>query len=86
MKTRTMVYLDSEELQALRMEAAKSGISLAELMRRLVGSYLEKGRSKSAAPPRAYLKIVALGSSGRRDISERHDQYLAEALRREHAR
>lgn len=86
MKTRTMVYLDSEELQALRMEAAKKGISLAELMRRLVRLYLEKGKSAFPTPPKAYLRIVGLGSSGRKDISERHDRYLAEALRREHAR
>lgn len=51
MKTRTMVYLESEEIQALRMEAAKKGISLAELMRRLVRLHLEKGKPESPAPP-----------------------------------
>lgn len=86
MKTRTMVYLESEEIKALRMEAAKKGISLAELMRRLVRLHLEKGKPQSPAAPKAYLRIVGLGSSCRKDISERHDRYLAEALRREHAR
>lgn len=85
-KARTMVYLESEELQALRVEAAKKGISLAELMRRLVRQHIEKRPSEPPATPEAYLKIVALGSSGRKDISERHDHYLAEALRREHSR
>jgi hypothetical protein len=86
MKARTMVYLESEELQALRVEAAKKGISLAELMRRLVRQHVEKRHPEPPATAKAYLKIVALGSSGRRDISVRHDHYLAEALRREHSR
>jgi len=86
MKARTMVYLDAEELRALRAEAKATGISLAEVLRRLVKEHLEQRGAAPPAPPEAYLKIVALGSSGRQDISERHDTYLAEALHREHAR
>jgi hypothetical protein len=86
MKARTMVYLDPEQLQALRAEARAQGISLAELMRRLVKQHLEERQGPLPAPPKAYLKIVALGSSGRQDISERHDLYLGKALYREHAR
>lgn len=86
MKTRTMVYLDAQELRALRAEAKAKGISLAEALRRLVKEHLEQRPGPPPAPPEAYLKIVALGSSGRQDISQRHDTYLAEALRREHAR
>jgi hypothetical protein len=81
-----MVYLESEELRALRVEAAKNGISLAELMRRLVKQHIEKRHPKSIASPKAYLKIIALGSSGRKDVAERHDKYLGEVLRREHSR
>jgi hypothetical protein len=36
--------------------------------------------------PEAYLKIVALGSSGLKDVAEHHDSYLGRALHREHAR
>lgn len=86
MKTRTMVYLDPEQLQALRAEARAQGISLAELMRRLVQHHLTARREPPPAPPNVYLNIVALGSSGRQDIAEHHDRYLGEALRREHAR
>ena len=86
MKTRTMVDLHSEELQALRVEAAEKGISLAELMRRLVRSHLEKGAADLPAPAATSLRIVGLGSSGRTDISEHHDRYVAKALHREHAR
>jgi hypothetical protein len=32
-----------------------------------------------------YLAIIGLGSSGKHDISDNHDAYVAEALRREHS-
>jgi len=86
MKMRTMVYLGHDELQALRTEARSRGISLAELMRRLVKQYLQERQGAPPVPADTYLKIVALGSSGRQDISERHDRYLGEARRREHTR
>ena len=85
MKTRTMVYFDTEEHRRLRAEAGKHGISMAELLRRLVRQYFEQSTKRFA--PRAPLpKIVGLGSSGRRDISEKHDEYLGKALRHEHSR
>lgn len=86
MKARTMVYLGLDELQALRTEAKSQGISLAELMRRLVKQHLQERPGASQPPAETYLKIVALGSSSRQDVSERHDRYLGEALRREHTR
>ncbi len=86
MKARTLIYLDFSDLQALRAEAKVRGVSLAELMRRVVREHL--GGRKRAMPTghKTYMKLVALGSSGRRDIADRHDAYLAGALRREHSR
>ena len=86
MKTRTMVYLEEEEHRRLKIEASRRQISMAELIRQLVKQYLEQGRGKRPAPQKALMKIIALGSSGRSDISEKHDGYLGEALRREHSR
>jgi hypothetical protein len=80
-----MVYLDAGQLQALRAEAKAYGISLAELMRRLVSEHLEARKVSASSPREAYLQIIGLGSSGRNDIADRHDAFLAEALRREHA-
>ena len=40
MKSRTMVYLEPEQLQSLQKEARNQRISLAELMRRLVKNHL----------------------------------------------
>lgn len=81
-----MAYFDPEQLEALRAEAKAQKISLAELMRRLVKQHLEERQGLPLPPTETYLKIVALGSSGRQDISEHHDTYLGEALHREHAR
>lgn len=86
MKARTMVYLERDQLRALKAQARDEGISLAELIRRIVRAHL--GRKKGLAPPprEAFLKIVALGESGCRDVAERHDAYLGGILRDEHSR
>ena len=86
MKSRTMVYLEPEQLQSLRLEARNQSISLAELMRRLVRNHLTQDKGISVVSEEAYLKIVGLGSSGKKDISEKHDHYLGKAIRREHTR
>lgn len=85
MKSRTVVYLDSEQLQALRAEAKTQGISLAALLRRLVQEHLKNRQDLAPAPPSAFLRLVGLGASGQEDISEHHNGYLAKALRHEHA-
>jgi hypothetical protein len=85
MKTRTMVYLDATQLRALRTEAKARGISLAELFRQLVQGHLEGHQEKTPVSPEAFRRIVGLGSSGHKDISEQHDTRFAEALRHEHA-
>lgn len=85
MKVRTMVYLEPGQHRALKAEAKRLGISLAELMRRVVSEHLQGQDVLPPVPKSVYLKIVALGSGGPEDVSERHDYYLGEALRREHA-
>ncbi len=86
MRARTMIYLETEQHRALRAEAAEQRISMAELLRRLVRNHLEGRRLSPRVPQDAYLKLVALGASGNPDISERHDAYVAEALRRDRSR
>ncbi len=86
MKTRTMVYLDPQQHKGLKARARAEGVSLAELVRRLVKEHLRQRQALPPVPSAAYTKIVGLGSSGRRDVSDRHDEYLAQALARDHAR
>jgi len=79
-----MLYLEPDELAALRLEAKAQGISINEIVRRLITNYLERREALPPVPREAYLRIVGLGASDRKDVSERHDSYLAEALHREH--
>lgn len=77
---RTQIYLHPEQHRALLNEAAKKGVSLAELIRQIVAEHLKRQAKSPAAPKEVFLRIVGIGASGKTDISEQHDQYLAEAL------
>jgi hypothetical protein len=81
MKAKTMVYLEREQLEALRARARAERISLAEAVRRSVQMSLDAGRRAPAVPDSAYRAMVALGASGRRNIGRNHDAELARALR-----
>jgi hypothetical protein len=77
---RTQIQLTEEQSQALREMAAREKVSMAELIRRAVNSLLETSvMIPSEERRRRALAIVGQFHSGKTDISERHDEYLAEA-------
>jgi metal-responsive CopG/Arc/MetJ family transcriptional regulator len=80
-KRRIQIYLDPEVHQDLKERARVEGISLSELIRRMAKDYLRK-----EAAPKDYLAIVGLSQSGKADISEKHDDYLAQAVSDENIR
>ena len=84
MRTRTIISLEKRQLTALKARARAKGLSLAEFVRSLVTEYLESDRPPTPVPPSSFARLVALGSSGRGDISDRHDALLADALRKQH--
>ncbi len=78
--TRTQVYLTPKQHRALKKAAAREGVSMTELLRRMVDKHL-LGRWGTRRPPKELvLSLVALGESGSRDVSENHDRALDEAL------
>lgn len=77
---RTQIYLRPEQHRALLKEATEKGISLAELIRQIVEKHLERRSAFPEKPKEVFQRIVGIGASGKTDISERHDHYLAEAL------
>ncbi len=85
MTSRTMVYLEAEQLEALKERARAERIPVTALIRRLVRQYLGDPGQKNV-PARVWSRLVALGASGRADVSEDHDRALGEALTREHLR
>ena len=78
---RTQVYLTEDQHQALRVAARREGISMTELLRRLVDRQLLGKVRASDYTKDAAMSLAGLGASGHFDTSERHDDALDEALR-----
>ena len=78
---RTQIQLTEEQVKALRKIAMTSHLSVAELIRRAVDTMI---KSRVTVDPDERLKraleVVGKFSSGKRDISRKHDAYLADAL------
>lgn len=68
---RTTVYLDSELDVLVKLEAARSGRTMAEILREALRSYLQQCPTK--VPPGA-----GEFASGRSDTAERAEEHLAE--------
>lgn len=69
---RTTIYLDSDLELRLRAEAARIGISMAEIIRDAI-------REKLSDAPAARSPHAGAFSSGRSDVSERAEEILGEA-------
>jgi hypothetical protein len=78
---RTQIYIEASHLRALRREAKEAGVSVTELVRRIVAGHLNDERGVPAFKKEDVLSFVALGKSRHRTVSERHDDALDEAFR-----
>ena len=67
------IHLRPDQDRFLRTLAAREETSLAELIRRSIDLYLS-GLPTKEDP---VLRIVGLGRSGRGNLAERHDDFLA---------
>jgi predicted DNA-binding ribbon-helix-helix protein len=78
---RTQIQLTETQATALRAMAAAQNVSMAELIRRSVDQLVhEQANSGLAARVARAKAAVGRFSSGKADISSRHDEYLAEAF------
>ena len=77
---RTQVQLEQTQYHTLKELAALQHVSVAELIRQAVNSLLATTGliSREERRQRA-LSIVGRFRSGKTDVSQRHDDYLAEA-------
>ncbi len=73
------MQLPDDQAAALEQEARRRGVSKAALVREALGLLLAR-ESGNVAVERA-LRAAGSGSSGIRDLGERHDEYLVEAPR-----
>jgi len=85
MAARTMLYLDREQLEALKEKARAERVPVTELVRRLIRQYLGQP-VKGMASADAWARLVGLGASGQSEVSDHHDRALGDALSREHLR
>ena len=76
---RTQIQLTDEQSRRLKAASVRRGVSVAELIRRGVEELLshESDRSTAELYERAR-KAAGSFRSGYRDVSVRHDEYLAE--------
>ncbi len=76
---RMQIQFTEEQTRELRWQARKRGISISALVREAVDRELSQRESHAEAWARA-LAAIGAGRSGRHDIAERHDEYLADAF------
>lgn len=76
---RTQVQFEEEDLKKLRRVAAEEGVSVSAIVRR----YVAEGMKSQHKPSREELwerasEVIGKFRSGKTDIGQRHDDYLAE--------
>jgi len=76
---RTQIQLTAEQYRAMKEEAHRKQISLSEAVRAAVELWL--GQRERVETVQRSLASMGRFRSGRSDVSERHDSYLAEAYR-----
>jgi predicted transcriptional regulator len=74
---RTTVMLPDELDARLRFEARRRGVSIADLAREAIASYLPE-------PPAERFTFVGIGESAEHDTSERVDAEVARLVSRRH--
>jgi Arc/MetJ-type ribon-helix-helix transcriptional regulator len=79
---RTQIQLTEEQARRLKRRAAQRGVSMATVIRQAVDRVLADDDRESKR--QRALSAAGKFRSGRSDIAERHDDYLAEDLWREH--
>ena len=77
---RTQIQLAEEQAQILKAMAQEQGVSMAELIRQSIDSFIRSRNQPTLDEKRQRaLAIVGQFVSGVPDLSTEHDRYLAEA-------
>jgi hypothetical protein len=79
---RTQIQLKEEQMEWLRSRAKTRGISVSQLIRESISFYRTHEEHLPADRKRKALEAAGRFSSGTSDVSERHDDYLAEAYKK----
>jgi plasmid stability protein len=74
---RTQLQIDENTYETLRLRAHLEKKSMSAVAREILSEGLTRGTG-GRRRSRAALSFISSGASGRKDISERHDDALAE--------
>jgi hypothetical protein len=79
----TQIQMEEDQIEWLRAEARTRDVSVSQLIRE--GITLFRAREEHFPEEKKKRALAAVGrfSSGASDVSERHDDYLAEAFSKE---
>ena len=78
---RTQIQLTEEQVKALKKMALSRHLSIAEIIRQAVDTVIRTNTVVDIEERRKRaIDIVGRFSSGKRDISRKHDRYLVEAF------
>ncbi len=78
---RTQIQLTEEQVKALKKIALSRHLSIAEIIRQAVDTVIRTNAMVDIEERRKRtIDIVGRSSSGKRDISRKHDTYLVEAF------
>jgi predicted Ser/Thr protein kinase len=79
---RTQIQLTEDQAKKVKKIAAHRGVSMAEVIRDAIDGVIRpEARTVPEDRRKRALDIVGKFRSGKRDVSKRHDAYLAEALK-----
>ena len=78
---RTQIQLTEEQAKAIKKIANAQGVSIAEFIRRAIDKIIISSPTADMEERhKRALEIVGKFRSGRRDVSRKHDAYLAETF------
>lgn len=73
---RTQISLEPEQYALLRRDARRRGVSLAALLRELVGERYGRGRRSARAKGSALERITGLGAGSGEAVGRQHNRLL----------
>jgi hypothetical protein len=77
---RTQIQLTETQARTIKKVAMDQGTSIAEIIRRAVENMIQASpKVSSQERVRRAVEIVGKFGSGKRNVSQKHDKYLAEA-------
>ncbi|MBW1701275.1 MAG: ribbon-helix-helix protein, CopG family [Deltaproteobacteria bacterium] len=80
---RTQIQMEEDQIDWLRVEARSRGVSVSQLIREGVALFRAREERFPEEKKKRALAAVGRFSSNLSEVSERHDDYLAEAFRKE---